>query len=241
MQTEHPNRVDLDFVIKKAFGYWRKTLIYQFLVSSISFCILFIVGLHFGQKYGILQEYVRLINAHSGDIVQMQNAVQKLMTNPNMTNLSLILLGTKAFLFPLELGLLGIYRKIDNGERYTITDLYSGYLGFNFFIYVGYFLFWYFVYSYTMFTIILPVVWIICTIFVAPLMFFMNQPMFRAIKINLQVLRVYAIPIFICLMVAFLFRYSGLILFGFGILLTYPFSTAMIYSLYQLIFKEERR
>lgn len=241
MQTENQKQIGLDLVIKNAFQYWRKSIVYQLLVSLISFCILIIIGIHFGQKYGILEEYIRLVNAHSGDMVQMQNGVQKLMSNPNMENLSLIFLGAKAFLFPLELGLFKIYRKMDNKENTHLSDLFSGYAGVNFFILVGYYLFWYFVYSYTAFTIVLPIIWILCTIFVAPLIFFMNQPMFKAIGINLKVLRMHFIPIVICGMVAFLFKYSGFLLFGFGFLLTYPFSTAMIYALYQTIFKEERR
>lgn len=240
MQTENHKQIGLDLVIKNAFQYWRKSILYQLLVSLISFCILIMIGIHFGQKYGILEEYIRLVT-HSGDIVQIQNGVQKLMSNPNMETLSIIFLGTKAFLFPLELGLFKIYRKMDNSENIHISDLFSGYVGINFFILVGYYLFWYFIYSYTLFTLVLPIVWILCTIFVAPLIFFMNQPMLKSIGINLKVLRIYFIPILICGIVAFLFKYSGFLLFGFGFLLTYSFSTAMIYALYQTIFKEERR
>lgn len=241
MEQKISRQVGLDDIIKQAFFYWKKTMVYQFLFSTITFGLTIFIGLHFGTKYGIIDEYMRIIENNKGNITAIQQELQKLSQNPNIENLSLILLGTKAFLFPLELGLFKIYRKLDLQTPTSIQDLFAGYTGANFFIFLGYFLFWYLIYSSTMFTIILPLLWVVCTIFIAPLMFFMNQSMFRALGINIQVLRKYFIPIFICGIVAFLFKYSGLLLFGFGILLTYPFSSAMIYSLYQTIFKEEQR
>ena len=88
--------------------------------------------------------------------------------------------------------------------------------------------------------VFLSVLWVLLTLFSAPLIFFMKQPLFRTIGINLKVMKVYFIPIIVCLLLSLVFRYSGALVFGVGILLTYFFSTAIVYSLYQTLFKEVR-
>jgi len=88
--------------------------------------------------------------------------------------------------------------------------------------------------------IFLSPIWIIITIFVVPLMFFMNTPLLKSISYNLSALKVHFFPIIICLLVATLFKYLGFLFFGIGGLLTFPFTTAMIYALYSVVFSEKR-
>ncbi len=233
-------QVGIDHILSRAFYYWRKTLLYQFLSSVIYFSILLFVILFFAEKYGILDEYIRIISTYNNDRVQLQEDLIKLSQTSEYLHLALIIVGVKAFLFPLQIGLLHIYRKIDLNESPTISDLFIGYSGANFFIFVGYYLFWYMLFSYGAPFVFLSVLWVLLTLFSAPLIFFMKQPLFRTIGINLKVMKVYFIPIIVCLLLSLVFRYSGALVFGVGILLTYFFSTAVVYSLYQTLFKEVR-
>lgn len=237
MQQQTPKQTGLDNVLKQAFFYWKSTLSFQLLFSLITFSILIGVGLYFSARIGLLDAYAKILNNPSGNI---EKDLEAIMLSPDYQNFSLIILGVKAFLYPLEMGLFQMYRKIDMKQSPELSDMLVGYRGTNFFIFMGYYCFWYLVLSYSIFTIVLPVLWVLCTLFVAPMMFFTNQPMFRAIGINLKVLRTFIFPMLVCSLVAFVFRYSGFLLFGFGVLLTYPFSTAMIYALYQTIFREKR-
>jgi hypothetical protein len=88
-------------------------------------------------------------------------------------------------------------------------------------------------------TIILPFVWVMITLFVAPLMFFQNKTIFEGIALNWKALKLYFIEILVCVIVAFLFKYIGFTLFLVGGLLTLPFWNAMIHSLYKTIFDEK--
>jgi len=234
-------KTGLDSIIKQAFFYWSKTLFYQFIVSLLYFSILFIVYYYFAAKFGILDMAFEGIEQSKGDFSLLQKSLVKIAEHPDYLTLSYILLGSKVFLYPLEIGLLKLYRKIDLQESYDISDLFSGYSGINFFIFTSYYLFWYFIFMYTVPTIILAIIWILTTYFVGPLMFFMNQRMFDAIRINFKALKSHFIPISVGFLVAFLFKYIGFLFFFVGALFTFPFATAMIYALYKNIFKENNQ
>jgi hypothetical protein len=64
-------------------------------------------------------------------------------------------------------------------------------------------------------TIILPFIWVVVTIFVAPLMFFNNRS-FEAISLNFKALKSHFVEIFVCVIVAFLFKYVGFAVFLIG-------------------------
>lgn len=95
------------------------------------------------------------------------------------------------------------------------------------------------VYRLTIPTLFLAVLWVMITVFVAPLMFFSNKRIFEAISLNIQALRKYFLEILVCVIVAVFFRYIGFTLFFVGGLFTFPFWNAMIYSLYKTIFSEK--
>ena len=76
------------------------------------------------------------------------------------------------------------------------------------------------------------------TIFSVPLMFFMNVNTIEGIKLTVKGLKQDFTTVLISVVIATLFSLSGLLLFGFGFLFTFPFWHAMIYTLYQQFFKE---
>ena len=239
MQQNYPQQNALSTVLNNAFNYWKATLPYQVMMSLMVFCILFAVYIFFGNYYEVLPKMMTLIDENKTDIQGLQKGIQALAQDPNYVSFMYVILATKVFLFPLEVGFFKIYRKLDLKEKTTLSDLFSGYSGINFFIYISYFFFWQFVFTYTASTIILGILWIITTFLVTPLMFFANKTLFNAILINFKALKTHFPIVFIGFIVALIFKYAGFMVFFIGCLFTYPFMTAMIYAIYQQVFSEQ--
>ncbi|SHH12167.1 hypothetical protein SAMN05421866_2204 [Chryseobacterium oranimense] len=239
MQSRYPQKPGIDFILKQAFFYWSKTLFFQLIFSIFYFGIFFTVVFFLDGKYGILAQYAEAAKYAKDGLEAYSVQILKIQANPGFQYFSWAIIGTSVFLYPLNLGFYQIYRKIDLNEKLELGDLLAGYNGINFFKYIGYYIFWLFVYIYTFQTIILAVIWIFVTILVAPLMFFNNKRIFEAIPLNLQALRTYFLEIFVCVIVAVIFKYVGFALFFVGGLFTFPFWNAMIYSLYKTIFSEK--
>lgn len=236
---DYPQQQGIDQILRNAFFYWKKTWMYQFMVGALYFSVLMLVFIYFASKFGLLDQFISISQQHGNDIKKMQTALFELTKNPNYATLSLIIIGTKVFLYPLEVGLLKIYRKIDLKEEYSVPDLLSGYSGANFFIYAGYYMFWYTIFTYSIPTLVLPLVWILITLFVTPLMFFKNIRVFEGISLSIKALKSNFILILVGFLVALIFKTAGFLFFFFGYLVTYPFMTAMVYSMYQALFKED--
>lgn len=239
MQEKYPQKPGLDFILKQAFYYWNRTLLFQVMFSIIYFAVFFTAFFFFLDYYGISSYNAELIDAFRKGQEAYLEQIQKMGTTENVIYFDYAFSGILIFLYPLNLGFFQIYKKIDLKEPISLGDLFAGYNGLNFFRYVSYFLFWFMLFRLTTVTVIIPVFWVMVTLFVAPLMFFQNKTIFEAISINWKVLKTYFIEILVCVIVAFIFRYVGFALFFVGILFTFPFWNAMIYSLYKTIFTEE--
>lgn len=243
MQEKYPQKPGLDFILKQAFYYWNKTLLYQLMFSIIYFAIFLTVFFYFSEKYGIIEQFLvaasDYMKAGPEGMDEYKNQIALIMGSDGFQNFYLAIVGVQIFLYPLNLGLFQIFRKLDLKEQIVIGDLFTGYNGLNFFRYVSYFIFWFFFYTMIAQTIILPFVWVMITLFVAPLMFFQNKTIFEGIALNWKALKLYFIEILVCVIVAFIFKYVGFTLFLVGGLLTLPFWNAMIYSLYKTIFDEK--
>ncbi|MCI3937511.1 hypothetical protein MQX03_09880 [Chryseobacterium aahli] len=239
MQEKYPQKPGLDFILKQAFYYWNRTLLFQVMFSIIYFAVFFTAFFFFVDYYGISSYNAELIDAFRKGQEAYLEQVQKMGTTENVIYFDYAFSGILIFLYPLNLGFFQIYKKIDLKEPISLGDLFAGYKGLNFFRYVSYFLFWFMFFRLTTVTLIIPVFWVMVTLFVAPLMFFQNKTIFEAISINWKLLKMYFIEILVCVIVAFIFRYVGFALFFVGILFTFPFWNAMIYSLYKTIFTEE--
>ncbi|MBK1894899.1 hypothetical protein [Chryseobacterium paridis] len=239
MQNKYPQKPGIDFILKQAFFYWNKTLIFQLMFSIIYFAIFFTGMFFFASRFGIWGQNQELAEAFKlGTKAYMEKAAA-ISATKEYQNFSYAILGTIVFLYPLNLGLFQIFRKMDLNEKIVLGDLFAGYNGLNFFKYISYFLFWFFVYLLAAQTIILGVVWVFVTIFVAPLMFFADKRIFEAISLNFKALKMYFVEIMVCVIVAFIFKYAGFALFLVGGLFTFPFWNAIIYSLYKTVFSEK--
>jgi hypothetical protein len=58
MQEKYPQKPGLDFILKQAFYYWNKTLLYQLMFSIIYFAIFLTVFFYFSEKYGIIEQFL---------------------------------------------------------------------------------------------------------------------------------------------------------------------------------------
>src|SRR5690606_7328288 len=236
MSQNYPHKIDLSYILKQAFHYWSKTLVYQLMFSLIYLSVLITVWFLFAELYGILNDYMRTVEmVNTG--ATYADAQKLLMANPNYITFSWIIIGTFIFLYPLNLGLLKMYRKLDLGEKLTVHDLFAGYLGVNFFIYISYYVFWFMIFLYMAPTVILAGVWIALTIFTAPLMFFMNKKIFETFRYNIRVWRKFFPAMLVGLALAAVFKDVGMLTI-IGLPFTMGFPTAMIYALYTSLFKE---
>jgi len=236
---EYPQKTGISEVLSSAFSFWTQTLLYQVVLSLLYFSVLIMVFFYAGNYYGILPKILDIARENAGNPMAAQKASLAIAEDPNYFYFFLVIIFARAFLYPLEMGLFKIYRKIDLKEPYGIRDLFAGYAGVNFFIYTSYYLFWYIVFMYTTPTIILAAVWVLITLFVGPLMFFMNQRVFGGISITFRALKNYFVPIVACMLVAALFKYAVMFTL-IGAVFVWPFTTAMIYALYRVIFNENR-
>ncbi|WP_068941444.1 MULTISPECIES: hypothetical protein [Chryseobacterium] len=239
MQSKYPQKPGIDFILKQAFFYWNKTLVFQLMFSMIFFGIFLTSLFFFGERYGIWEQNQVLTDALKEGTQAYMEKIAQLSATENYQMFTLSIWATTAFLYPLNLGMFQIFRKLDLNEKIELGDLFVGYNGINFFKYLGYYLFWFMIYRFTMPTILLAIVWVAVTVFVAPLMFFTNKRIFEAIFLNFKALKMYFVEIMVCVFVAVLFKYLGFSLFLIGGLFTFPFWNAMIYSLYKTIFSEK--
>ncbi|WP_347216576.1 hypothetical protein [Chryseobacterium sp.] len=239
MQSKYPQKPGIDFILKQAFFYWNKTLVYQLMFSMIFFGIFLTSLFFFGDRYGIWEQNQVLTEALREGTQAYMEKIAQLSATENYQMFTLSIWATTAFLYPLNLGMFQIFRKLDLNEKIELGDLFVGYNGINFFKYLGYYLFWFMIYRFTVPTVILAIIWVAVTVFVAPLMFFTNKRIFEAISLNFKALRMYFVEVMVCVFVAVLFKYLGFSLFLIGGLFTFPFWNAMIYSLYKTIFSEK--
>lgn len=236
---QNTSKPGIDIILKDAFRYWNSTLLFQIIFSLIYFSIFIIVFFTIGEKYGIIEQYISISKKAQGNYSMLQNEIQALQATSSFMMFSWWILGTLIFLYPLNIGFYQIYRKIDVKEDVGLHDLFAGYKGVNFIKFISFYLFWFIIYSYTISTFVLAIVWVFITIFSAPLMFFMNKTILETISLNFKVLKMFFVEITVCVIIAFLFKYAGLMVFLVGFIFTFPFWNAMIYSMYQKFFTEK--
>lgn len=238
MERNYPQKPGLELILKQAYYYWSKTLAFQLIFSIMYFGIMITAMYFFAGRFGIYEYTAQLQEAFAQGTQAYLEKSQELGATENMMYFTYALIGTSVFLYPLNIGFFQIYRKMDLGEVVTFNDLLVGYNGFNFFRYISYFVFWILTYLMIAQTLILPIVWVMGTLFVAPLMFFQNKRIFEGMALNFKALKMFFVEILVAVLIAFFFKYLGFMVFLVGGLFTFPFWNAMIYALYRNIFVE---
>lgn len=225
-------------ILKTAFGYWNRTLLFQLVYSLIYFSLFFMGYFYLFQYFGLWEEFSKHSDLVRTDFPAFNKKMEEIARMPQARNFSLAFFALIALINPLNVGLFKIYRKLDLNEPVSINDLFAGYLGFDFFKFFGFYLFWIIIFTYANALLVLGLVWIFVTLFSIPLMFFQSVNTFEGINLTVKGLRKNFGTVIMGVFVAMLFSFSGLLLFGFGFLFTFPFWNAMIYTLYQSIYKE---
>ncbi len=244
MEQDFSKNTSTEQVLKNAFGYWSKTLGYQFLYGLLYLSILMSVIFHFADTLGILEEYMKVIGKMQGGMVlteEISQDIQKIALHPNFGKLQYIILATMVLLFPLQVGFFKMFRKIDLKEKFTIQDFLSGYTGVNFFIYASFYLFWYMTLQFALrLHLGFGIIWVLVTLFCVPLMFFQNKRIFGSIGMSFKVLKSDFGLVFLGVFVAFFFKL--MISFTFiGIPFVIAFSNAMLYAIYQATLSKDER
>lgn len=233
-----PNKLDLSQLFKSAFNYWSATLGYQLLFSIFYFSLLIIL-LSFVYNYlGLYAKVNSFAHLLTTDFPAYQKKSEEMGKTEEFKLFTMAFVLIKALVFPLNIGILQIYRKLDLKEEININDLFAGYMGFNFLKFAGYGLFASSIYFLTFSFFPLTILWVLFSFFVSPLMLFANQGIFPALQLNFAAVRKNFGTILLCTIMSILFSYSGILMFGVGIALTFPFWNAMIYVLYQQLFNE---
>ena len=238
MDKNYPQKVGVEQILKTAFTYWNRTLFYQLAFSLLYFSLFFLGYFYLFKYFGLWDQVSGNSELLRTDLAAFNKKMEEVSKLPQTQSFLLGIFFLFALLNPLNVGFYKIYRKLDLKEEIKMNDLFAGYLGFDFFKFFGFYLFWMIIFSYANSLLLLGIVWLIVTIFSVPLMFFMNVNTIEGIKLTVKGLKRDFTTILICMAIATLFCLSGLILFGFGFLFTFPFWHAMIYTLYQQIFKE---
>ena len=224
-------------ILQLAYHYWRRTLLYQVLFTLIYFSLGFTILYYSGVKLGLLDLYAGAVEKLRISSQAYVEEVQKIGRSDAAQRYYWIILFTLTFLYPLNLGLMKIFRKLDLNEKTDFHDLFAGYLGINFLIYTSFHLFWIMVFNLVVPTFFLAILWVLATLFAAPLMFFRGMRTFECISISLTVLRKYPLEILITVFLAVVIKYIGIFSLV-GALFTFPVWNAFIYALYKSIFVE---
>ncbi len=238
MEKNYPQKAQLSEILKMAFTYWNKTLLYQIIYSLLYFSLFFLGYFFLFRYFGLwdaLSPYSDLIKT---DMPAFNEKMKEISVLPQTQGFVLGIFILLALINPLNVGFYKMYRKIDLKEPVTLNDLFAGYLGFDFFKFFGFYLFWMIIFSYANSLVLLGAVWIILTVFSVPLMFFMNINTFEGISLTFKALKKDFTTVIIAAIVGVIFSLSGLLLFGLGFLLTFPFWHAIVYVMYQHFFKE---
>lgn len=240
MEKQTRKKSEIEEILRDAVNYWSVTLKMQLLFSILYLSIVFVLGFYFLKYFGLQEELVRLVILSETNTELAKAGINKWVLLPSFANFIIVTVLIRAVMFPLNIGLFHIYRKIDSNESFDVSDLYEGFRGLNFLKFLGFAVFWGFINLYAHASFALIIVWILITVFSAPLMFFSNVSIFESIRLNFKALKSNFLTVSVCCTLAFLFSYAGLVFFFVGILFTLPFWNAVIYSMYKRYFNEIR-
>lgn len=237
-QENNPSlhKISLEEILNKSFFYWKSTLGFQFIITVLYFGIILLTLIQLSQYYfgDTVYEYSQKFLENPKLYMEKINAM---MLTENGGYFQMIMALVKAAMFPLNIGLFKIYGLIDEKKTPQLSDVLDGYSGSNFFKFWGYSIFFNVVLQVGVALFFVPgLIWILVTLFVSPLLYFTPMRMIEAIQLSAKVVFANLAIILPCVLVAVLFKYSGLVVFFIGYLFTFPFWNAIIYTLFKKFF-----
>jgi len=229
-------RISFAKIPTKAIEYWKKTIGYQIAFSLCFFTIYVGLNMFLYQNFGILEQITSISEYLVNDTERFMSDYSEIVSSEEFESVVLYMILVSAILFPLNIGFFNIYRKLDISEKISLRDLFIGYEGNNFFKFLGYSLFWGGIYHICKINPIFMILWILITLLVAPLLFLENKKIFEALKLSFKAFRLNILNFLLILILSVFGSYLGFLLFGIGIILTFPFWNAVLYVLYKEVF-----
>lgn len=217
-------------IISEAYQYWMRTLPFQVLFSVLYLSIFMFAAMYAYRYYGLFDEIMKIQHLFYSDFKTFTEKYSAIMQTENALSFVMATLVIKSVIFPMNIGFLKIYRKLDLGEQPQMSDLFAGFQGHYFFIFLIYALAWNFFNHYLSF---FTIIWIPMLLMTPALIFFKNFTIIQAFRISTQVFRNNLLLLIMATVISILISYSGLIMFFFGIFVTFPFWNAVIYVLYK--------
>lgn len=227
MTTPKP---EIGKILTEAYQYWMRTLPFQLMFTVIYFSIYMFAAMYAFRYYGLFEEIQKFQNLFYSDSTAFLTKYAELMQTENAVNFSIAVLIIKSVIYPLNIGFLKIYRKLDIGEPLELSDLFAGFRGYHFIIFVAFALIWNFINNYLF---ILSLVWMPMFLLVPALIFFKNYNFFDAFKLSFEVFKKHTLLLLGVALVSIIISFSGIIVFFFGLFMTFPFWNAANYVLYK--------
>lgn len=224
----------MEKVISEAFGLWKSVMRYNLMFSLLYFGLLMVFVNTILVHEGILDKMMAIIPMVQKNPEVFVNRMELLFNTEEFANASLMIIICKGLIYPLHIGLIKIYRKVESKEEILVKDIFEGYSGVNFFKFTSYYIAWVMIFNFAQQLLIVPgVLWIMLTMLVPLLIYFKREPMGMALLWNFKLVKDNFGLFLVCVLVAVLFSYAGGILFLIGYLLTFPFWNSIIYVLYK--------
>lgn len=225
-------KINLEQVIKDSFALWKSAMKYNVLFSLLHFGLLIAFTSGILIYTGILEKFMELYPSLLKNPEIFKQRLEALVQTPEFANYTLLTTICSGLVYPLHIGLLRIFYKMERKEEIFIGDLLEGYNGINFFKYASYYICWFIIYNYiSQIFVGLGLLWVMLTLLIVPFMYFKGEPMGTAFVLNFQILKRNFLGIFSCVVVASLFNLLGVFVFLVGRLFTFPFWCAMVYIL----------
>ena len=212
-----------------------RTLPFQMLFSLIYFSVIMFAGAYAFRYYGLFEKVNQFSPLMYTDFNAFLNKYEALIKTPNGILFSAVMVLLKCIMFPLNIGFLKIYRKLDIDEPVETSDLFAGFRGNYFFLFLIYSLLWEIINRALLIFPPLSLLWIAMMLFVPGLLFFKKYNFLLAIKMSVQIFRKNPVLLLVVSLVSIVISYCGAIAFFFGIFLTFPFWNAVIYVLYKYL------
>lgn len=230
-------KITLDEVINQSFKYWKATLKFQLIFSVLYLSIAYILNSFLLKYFGINEELNNIIALGFKDFEMFIKKFEILISSNNYKIYEISLIASMSLIYPLNIGFFRVYTLFDEKKYISTNEIFDGFKGSTFFKLLGYFLFWG-TFNYFLKKYFFPAsfLWVFLTVFVGPLLYFTPMRMLEAINISAKVAWANWTIVLPCAIIAFLFSYSGFILFFVGFLFTYPFWNAIIYTLFKRFF-----
>lgn len=233
-------KINISQVVEDAFRYWKSTLKYS-VIFTIIYYISYALFLNLAITYSGMEPYfldLQRVMLKNPDA--LNNKILALTQTQEFITFSMLNILAQSVLYPLNIGWFSIFSKIDAQEDFGINDLFSGYIGQRFFIYMGYYFLWAMIFTYFQSFILPAIIWVVLTLLVAPILFSQKEQLGTALITSFKLSFKYLALVLVGTAIGFLMRYGGIALFLVGYLFTFPFWNAIIYSIYKTIFAKEK-